>query len=471
MCGIVGIAGDINFESRKVFKDMLDVCQLRGRDATGVIRVKDNLDYTWVKREGPPAFLFDTKMYDKEIDTGLSSALIGHCRAKTNGPSGHEGAHPFDYPEQGIIGVHNGTLNGHHNLEGYSYNKVDSDVLYNHLAVHGPQETFSKTKGAWACVWWDNVNETLNFIRNDQRPLWFTYSEDKRQMFWASEPWMFGAVSRKIKLWEGADVKGTKKIFLELPINTLWSFKINRDAKGEEPVFILKKQLVIEPVKEEVRRYTGNYGVNYGSSSKTWRNGEWVENDKGVLVRNQGGSVPRPFDKQVELEDPLPPQLLPKPQDSTGKAGESTTTELSNVHYLNTSAKPTGSSQESKESTHSTKSADSSQDKSSKNSQASSKKSCSGVSRDLKESSSKDQFQYLNVWPMVSLRRIAGGLLYITDKLTGNEYSEAQFEDNTRATCSHCDEPIGGLEDVSFFVDKFNFVCRKCSGEKVKKVA
>lgn len=471
MCGIVGVAGKIDFEARKVFKDMLDVCQVRGRDATGVIRVKDNLDYTWVKREGPPAFLFDTKHFDKEIETGLSSALIGHCRAKTNGPSGHQGAHPFDYPEQGIVGVHNGTLTGHHNLEGHSYQRVDSDVLYNHLAVHGVQDTFSKTKGAWACVWWNNEEETLNFIRNDQRPLWFTYSADKNLMFWASEPWMFGAVSRKIKLWEGVDIKDSdsKQIFMQLPINTLWSFSINRDAKAEEPVFILKKQQVIEPFKEEVRRYTGNYG-----QSGTWKNGGWVENDKGLLVRkDEGGSVPRPFDKKEdELDDQLPTSLLPVPQDSTGKAEELTNTELSNVHYLNTSAKPSASSTDATKQTNSSPKTDLLQGQNTKNSQANSKNDCSAVSRDLKGNSSEvEQFKYLNSWPMVSLRRIAGGLIYITDKLTGNEYGEAEFEDNTRATCSHCDEPIGGLEDVSFFVDKFNFVCRKCSNEKVKKVA
>lgn len=43
MCGIVGIAGKITHQAKNVvFKDFLDVCQVRGRDSTGVIKVRDD---------------------------------------------------------------------------------------------------------------------------------------------------------------------------------------------------------------------------------------------------------------------------------------------------------------------------------------------------------------------------------------------------------------------------------------------
>ena len=126
---------------------------------------------------------------------------------------------------------------------------VDSEVMYAHLAKHGAQETFSTIEGAFACVWWNDKEKTLNFIRNSERPLYFTWSEDCRMMFWASEPWMFAAVERKVKLWDGG--KDKKKI-IPLPENQLWSFKINANAKGDEKVLNMRPVKKISPAVEKM---------------------------------------------------------------------------------------------------------------------------------------------------------------------------------------------------------------------------
>jgi hypothetical protein len=41
--------------------------------------------------------------------------------------------------------------------------------------------------GAWALTWYDKLDGTLNFLRNDKRPLYYCYSEDKCTIAWASE--------------------------------------------------------------------------------------------------------------------------------------------------------------------------------------------------------------------------------------------------------------------------------------------
>jgi glutamate synthase domain-containing protein 1 len=109
------MAGDLSIKDREMFEDMLDVCQLRGRDSTGAIRVNRlGTDYTYAKRVGPPSYLKDSREYENNIRTAGTSVLIGHCRHKTVGNVDVASAHPFDIAEHGIIGVHNGTLKNYY---------------------------------------------------------------------------------------------------------------------------------------------------------------------------------------------------------------------------------------------------------------------------------------------------------------------------------------------------------------------
>jgi len=51
--------------------------------------------------------------------------------------------------------------------------------------------------GAWALVWWDKGEETLNFLRNKERPLWIAFTKSNDTLFWASELWMLEGVLRR----------------------------------------------------------------------------------------------------------------------------------------------------------------------------------------------------------------------------------------------------------------------------------
>lgn len=458
MCGLVGILGDIPYDVRgRVFRDMLDVCQTRGRDSTGVIKVDKTLDYDWVKQVGPPSVLCDTRTYEARIERGDATALIGHCRSKTVGEVNVKSAHPFDYPDEGICGVHNGTLRAYHNLDTHAHGKVDSEILYGHLAKNGPDETFPILEGAFACVWWDNNTKTVNFIRNDQRPLWFTWSEDKKMMFWASETWFFGAVARKVKLWDGGE---DKKPYIELPKDTLWSFKVNVAAKKDEPTVIMSAPREIKPAEKKVQNYNYNY-----QQRKSWEEG-WEQMGNGQYVRRlpppdsprknadsfgkkpaTGGEVPDPFRMdRTKLDDPLPIELA-----HTGKESS----DLSNVSFLRHSITSSGSSTGGKPLTPSQRKTLSLAGKSSLDSLTKN----NGEPFDCSAHSSPSTL--LRMPPMVSLREVAG-LRYITNNTTKDEWDVKTFFENTKGECCFCHEHVTGLGEVGAIFNAYMFMCKEC---------
>lgn len=460
MCGLVGIAGMISHDMRtRIFRDMLDVCQTRGRDSTGVIIVDEDLEYDWVKQVGVPSILVDSRMYEMRIEKKQASVLIGHTRSKTIGEVSVKNAHPFDIKDAGICGVHNGTLRGYHNLDTHQHGKVDSEVLYGHLAINGVDETFKTVEGAYACVWWNDNEKTLNFIRNDERPLWFTWSEDMKTMFWASECWMFGAVSRKVKLWDGGE---EKKVFRELPLSTLWMFRINPKAKGEDRFLTLAPPREIKPV-EKVRRPYQYQDHNYDGAWERQENGTWSNRNKNLPVvgkengtnAGKGGEVIDPFaqakGKEVNgrgppFNDPLPDVLLPT---------ENQSTPLGDVDFLRRSIPTSGSSTAPLPSTSSSRNVISLP---TSNSTRLRRDNRGGPSSQSAPSNSNTEVQTLRG---VSLRVISG-LKYITKNDTGEEFVEADFMDNTNGECCFCGHEITDLKEVGEIMTKNTFLCKPC---------
>lgn len=478
MCGIVGMVGDITHEMRtKIFRDLLDVCQLRGRDSTGVIKVTKEQEYTWAKQVGVPSILCDSRMYENTIEKGDAIALIGHCRAKTIGEVNAKSAHPFDYPDEGICGVHNGTLRNHHSLDGYNYQKVDSEVLYGHLAKNGVDETFSKVDGAFTCVWWDDTDKTVNFIRNDERPLWFTWSADYRVMFFASEPWMFGAIQRKIKLWEGDDADGKNK-FYELPVMQHWSFKINPKAGVKDKVLTMNQpRKVLKKVTPPFSHNRGSYG------GSVYRNGSvWVEDSEGNYSRvlekapeskanvsennnavsnanngnKTGGEVTNPFAKSG---DSTPEDLQKALQKLQEKSPEATSSPLSNVTFLTNSARKSGSSTETTSTKCSSRKILSLPDRNSTSNQQTSKGGASPSSAGFCTTSSRNSSTGNKEG--VSFRTVAG-IDYITDNRTGREWNVDELLVNTGGSCSFCKEEVDDLKKIAHFLDAKRFVCTSC---------
>lgn len=496
MCGIVGMAGDIESADRATFRDMLDVCQLRGRDSTGVVSVNRQMSYGYYKNVGPPAFMFDRKSYAETIEQGTHAVLLGHCRHKTSGAVTRDNAHPFDFEDEGIIGVHNGTLRNYARLDGYKHDKVDSEVLFNHLALNGPEETFNQIEGAWACVWWNDVEETLNFIRNKERTLYFTWSEDRRKMFWASEDWMFGAVERKTPLWKGPK-DDWKDRYILLPENTLWSFSLSPNSKKGEPTVTMAPGKVIEPKAPQVlvRQGHSSWGTggngsqtHYGAGSNSheppweiwnkktdltheWNKDtrthkprmsyqEWEKKYAEILEeKKKGGSVPNPFLKK--LDDELPADLQPKQKSLVLIPGGKTNTQSSTSNSMTILPSSTESEKGSKSTTTGKKDTTSQGPENSTNSQRTVRKDFSGRLRNLQQGNG-------GLSPSKVSFRVVAGMPFITDETNGVEYSEQQVEENTGGVCSFCDDPIGDLTEISQFFGKEKFICTHCTEPSVR---
>lgn len=203
MCGIVGTAGDLGMRDEHLMKRLLVLDTIRGQDSTGLAAVKINNESIIAKVASHPFNLFDKKSFSTALNYNYSKAFIGHNRAATSGLVKDVNAHPFQCGH--ITGVHNGTLEDGdkrllEDMVGDSFN-VDSEALFAAISMFGAEEVIPKIKhgkdsfkGAWSLVWWDEKEKTLNFLRNEHRPLWYNWivgsSGKVNQIVFASEHWM-----------------------------------------------------------------------------------------------------------------------------------------------------------------------------------------------------------------------------------------------------------------------------------------
>lgn len=198
MCGISGAAGGLEFSDEKVAKTLLIFNAYRGEDSTGIASVKrSDRNIVVAKELGDPRWLFDTKRFDK-VFTGSStqySAFIGHNRHATKGDKSRTNAHPFlildGDNDPAFVGVHNGSLD-HSNLRRMKDHEkygTDSEALLNDIYHYGAEETVANLDkdASYALAWYDSRDNTINLLRNDHRPLYYTVAKEGKTLYWSSE--------------------------------------------------------------------------------------------------------------------------------------------------------------------------------------------------------------------------------------------------------------------------------------------
>lgn len=219
MCGLVGMFGRPFDADKKAFRNLLFLDTLRGRDSTGVAVISDDNKLTLAKKTGVPHRLWEANpnLFTADgVYKTQGKVFIGHNRAATKGSINDDNAHPFHYNT--VVGAHNGTLRGVHRLEDGNKFDVDSQAIFNSLDKYDVLSVIPDIHGAYALTWYDFQSKTVNVIRNDERPLFWTRREDGDVIYWASESWMLSVALNK------ANVKFGK--IEEFKKDTLYSFDV-----------------------------------------------------------------------------------------------------------------------------------------------------------------------------------------------------------------------------------------------------
>ncbi len=278
MCGLVGIAGDLEFKDEATMKRLLILDYFRGPDSTGLasVRIKEN-EVLCHKMASHPLDLFDSGKFKEVINALKSKALIGHNRAATRGKVNSYNAHPFVCGH--IVGAHNGTLD----LDSWdrlcaaigSKTEVDSEALFLCIEKNGIEETVKlmeegKTSqtGAWALTWVNTKENTLEFLRNKHRPLWLAYSADFKKIFWASEyPMIQAALDLSNDSYELFKDKDGHSFF-QCAENWHYKWDLDKLIDGYEkrPKAQCKKLEGREP--KPVVSYTGGHGAPFQAGGR-----------------------------------------------------------------------------------------------------------------------------------------------------------------------------------------------------------
>lgn len=202
MCGLFGLAGgSLNAAEINDLWDLGMISSLRGKDSTGLMMAgyknekSTKVKLLYHKELGNPGqVMYKPEVWSKVVK--LQPFIIaGHCRWATLGAVTYENAHPFSY--KNILGMHNGTAPTFAPAKSQEGTYTDSRLIFESLADKGLKDTLVKIDdGAFALVWFNSFDRTLNFIRNEKRELWFVRNSDNVLM-WASDRNFLEMIDRK----------------------------------------------------------------------------------------------------------------------------------------------------------------------------------------------------------------------------------------------------------------------------------
>jgi len=265
MCGIVGIIRKTDKHLSKLdsaLSEMLFFDVLRGAHSTGVAHRKwdwkDQKYNVLIRKEAKSSPSFISSKDYREFMTGFETSsqfAIGHNRYATAGKIEDENAHPFQHGK--ITLVHNGSLrNWRSLLEDAAQFDVDSEAVAYNLNVKGFEWTINRLHGAYALVWFDEEEQTLNFYRNSERPFWFVHTKDV--IGFGSERFIVAAGLER----NGFDVES----FQELPAKHLVSFDCSEE--GRDVVVTKFEPTLVQPTGYNVTVHTTRDWEHWTSDSK-----------------------------------------------------------------------------------------------------------------------------------------------------------------------------------------------------------
>lgn len=245
MCGLVGVMGkQLGLGDIKKFKDLMTLAQLRGEDGAGVMTVPDPKGQDFKVRYGKTTWssghLITTKEFYDTIKDDVH-IVAGHARAPTKGGTDIKSVHP--HRSEHIYLMHNGTM---HYVGGNTVKDTESDskLVAKCIADRGIEYFVQESFGAYCLVWIDLKDNTLNFLRNEDRPLTLGFEHFTQmagsqvsQLWWASEMWMIPTV---LSRYHGYNKERYE--FKSLPKNEHWSYPLETGFSLKDPTIVTRER-------------------------------------------------------------------------------------------------------------------------------------------------------------------------------------------------------------------------------------
>ena len=276
MCGIVGYIS----KTEKSYKDekahfmrfALALDTLRGQDSTGLMTLTKDFKVDTIKSVMPGDRFVQSPRFQKAWTPGW--AQVGHNRAATIGKVNVNNAHPFiDGP---IALVHNGTLwAGGKTLPKVNQElEVDSMQLAHNFAQHEPSEAaevLSEIDGAFAIIWFDRRDGSVNMARNSERPLHYAVGKSRDIMWFMSDGAHLSAINKSLGNRVAA---GTCVFKLDKHIHLKWKKgDLVPEVTPFDPFVIQKRPTPAKPVSSGKKKTgTGNDKSALERATSKWEN-------------------------------------------------------------------------------------------------------------------------------------------------------------------------------------------------------
>lgn len=276
MCGLYGVYSTTLSDGEKADATMLGWLNLhRGMDSTGIMvgrQEKGRKIIDSAKRVDHATNFFRMKGVQDLVDKKNAFLIAGHNRSATIGDINMFNTHPIRMGD--IIGQHNGTINS---LSKMAYDKdvSDSRLFFEMISEMGLEKAIQELRfgDAFALVYVDVKENTLNFVRNTHRPLSLMFSCAKSSLWWSSE-------ERALQFLACGRGKSFFNAPLELPENMLLKFDLGTMKYEEVPLETIKRT-IFPPLRDQ----------STPSTPAPWDDGEWEGWDQAFRSRERFPSL------------------------------------------------------------------------------------------------------------------------------------------------------------------------------------
>jgi len=224
MCGLFGgITNNLLLYREIEYIQQLGVmAQLRGVDGTGIVTVHNKknkkMSFQTLKRVCNSSAFLSLEEATSLLYQDRVFVISGHTRKATSGEINETNAQPIH--TGAIIGCHNGVIDHLSPPKALEKTRTDSRSFLEKISTDGIISAVDNIReGAYALVYIDIKDRSLNLCRNYKRPLYIMWNSDKSTLYWASEKGMLDLLRERA---------GTGYFFdpLSIPVNKLLTIKL-----------------------------------------------------------------------------------------------------------------------------------------------------------------------------------------------------------------------------------------------------